>query len=162
MTSFAALSARQVMHPDPVCARPEQTLVELRQLLVASHVTGAPVVEHGKLVGVISRSDLARVEELMTVLDSAVNAESGYLEHEADGFSHGSRAAYDGFRRRVTDLRVRDAMRTQVISCQPDSPIVDVAREMIEQRVHRIIVVEGQRPVGIISALDIVRLVADA
>ncbi len=33
---------------------------------------------------------------------------------------------------------------------------------MIRQRVHRIVVVEKDRPVGIVSALDIVALVAGA
>jgi CBS domain-containing protein len=31
---------------------------------------------------------------------------------------------------------------------------------MVRQHIHRVIVVDGQRPVGIISTLDIVKLVA--
>ena len=55
-------------------------------------------------------------------------------------------------------LKVKDVMRTQVITCQLTTPIDKVAKTLIQHRIHRIIVVDSDRPVGIITSLDLVRL----
>lgn len=157
---FAQITARDIMQADPVCVHPDQSLIELRRLLHQSHVTGAPVVEGGCLVGVVSRTDITRMEDLMEVLDGAVTDEAGYLDHQADGFQHVNHDAFDGFRRRLSSLRVRDAMRTQVITCQRDTPVSEIAAEMVRHHVHRLVVVEGNRPVGIVSTLDVAELIA--
>lgn len=165
---FAGLSARQIMHADPICASPTETLRELRQRLVSAHVGGMPVVERGMLVGVISRSDIARVENLLESLDGEVAAELGWQDQQADGFAHGGSSsggpasAGDGaaFRQKLDRMRVREAMRTQVITCGPDDLVSQVARQMVEHHVHRIIVVEGEKPIGVVSALDLARLLA--
>lgn len=168
---FAKLLARQIMHADPICTSPAETLRDLRQRLVSSHVTGMPVVDHGRLVGVVSRSDIARVENLLESLDSEVAAELSWQDQQADGFAHAANPPAGGaspagdvtsFRRRLDRMLVKDAMRTQVITCRPDDTAPQVARQMLEHHVHRIIVVEGQTPIGVISALDLARLVAGA
>lgn len=166
---FARLLARDIMHADPICASPSESLRELRQRLMSSHVGGMPVVQRGKLVGVISRSDIARVENLLESLDSEVAAELGWQDQQADGFAHSGRSAaaesspagdVTSFRRRLDRMRVHEAMRTQVITCGPDDPVPAVARQMLEHHVHRIIVVQDERPIGVVSALDLAKLVA--
>ena len=51
-------------------------------------------------------------------------------------------------------------MHDQVVTCRPDASVVEIAAEMVRHHIHRVIVVEGDRPVGIVSSLDIVKLVA--
>jgi CBS domain-containing protein len=51
-------------------------------------------------------------------------------------------------------------MRDQVVVCAPDAPLAEVAQVMLAEHIHRIIVVEGERPVGIISSLDLVKVLA--
>jgi CBS domain-containing protein len=53
-------------------------------------------------------------------------------------------------------------MRTQVITCQLTTPIDKIAKTLIQHRIHRIIVVDSDRPVGIITSLDLVRLLVGA
>lgn len=161
MPSFANLVARDVMCRDLITAHPGQTLAELRHLLIGSRISGVPVVEQGRLIGIVSRSDLVRVEELVESLDAEVSEEV-WLEHQADGFKHSAPQGFGGFRRRLSELKVKDAMRAQVLTCSPDAPVSQVAAEMIRHHVHRIVVVEGDKPVGIVSALDIAALVAGA
>jgi CBS domain-containing protein len=43
----------------------------------------------------------------------------------------------------------------------PDTPVEEVARVMATQHLHRVLVLEGETLRGVISALDIVRLVAE-
>lgn len=159
MPLFPGVLARDIMHRDLVTAEPDQSLAELRHLLIEAHVSGVPVVDQGRLVGVVSRSDLVRVEELVEALDAEVSDEA-LLERETDGFSHSTREGFRGFRRRLNELKVKDAMRAQVMTCSPETPVTQVAAEMVRHHVHRIVVVEGDKPVGIVSTLDIVGLVA--
>ena len=39
-----------------------------------------------------------------------------------------------------------------------DEPVSDVARRMADEGVHRVIVVEGERVVGIVTSLDILKV----
>lgn len=156
---FTGVFAQDIMRRDLITAEPGQSLAELRHLLIESHVSGVPVVDGGRLVGIVSRSDLVRVEELVEALDDEVAGEQWH-ERETDGFSHSRREGFAGFRRRLSELKVKDAMRAQVLTCSPDTPVREVAAEMVRHHVHRIVVVDGQKPVGIVSTLDITALVA--
>jgi predicted transcriptional regulator len=157
---FANVLARDVMSRDLITASPDQSLVEVRHTLIESRIGGAPVVSGGRLVGVISRSDLIRIEELVETLDAEVSDNEEWLDDQADGFEHPAPRRFEGFHARLKQLRVKDAMRSQVVTCAPETPIRELADEMIRQRVHRIVVVEKDRPVGIVSTLDIVELMA--
>jgi CBS domain-containing protein len=52
---------------------------------------------------------------------------------------------------------VLDAMRLGVVSVAPDTPLREVARVMATYRIHSVVVseIEGDRPWGIVSDLDI-------
>ncbi|HEV3006934.1 MAG TPA: CBS domain-containing protein [Pirellulales bacterium] len=160
MQPFADVLARDIMRGEPICAHPEQSLVELRHLLIESHISGAPVVSEGRLVGIVSRSDLVRVRELLDALDGQVYGSDDWNENQADGFRHSAPAEFHGFQKRADQLLVKDAMRAQVLTCSHDTPVVELAGEMVRHHVHRIVVVADDRPIGIISSLDIAELVA--
>jgi CBS domain-containing protein len=57
-------------------------------------------------------------------------------------------------------VRVGDIMVTDVLTVAPDADIRDAARVMVDHHVHRVLVVEGDVVRGILSATDLVRLVA--
>jgi CBS domain-containing protein len=56
---------------------------------------------------------------------------------------------------------VREAMVAAPYSVSPGTPIDEVARVMTTHHLHRVPVLEGQTLRGVVSALDIVRLVAE-
>ena len=55
------LEVRSIMTKDPVVAHPNQSIEDLSQLFMESEVQQIPVVEHGKLVGLITSSDVLKV-----------------------------------------------------------------------------------------------------
>lgn len=59
-----------------------------------------------------------------------------------------------------TDTIVRDRMSTPPVVTPPETTLADAARLMVNERVHRLIVIEANRVVGILSAIDIVRAVS--
>jgi CBS domain-containing protein len=156
-----SVRAEQIMSRSLICAEPQQDLAEVEQLFVERHIGGVPVVEHGRLVGVLSRGDIARVEVLMNSLDGQITDELRW-DDQADGFQHAPRAEFQGFRKMIGGLKVRDAMHDQVVTCTPATIAADIAEAMVRHHVHRVIVVDGDRPVGIVSSLDLIKLMASS
>ena len=63
--------------------------------------------------------------------------------------------------RRVPKLRVRDVMIEDLITIGLDATLQQIAQTMLERRVHRLLVIEGDELRGIVSSLDLVGLIAD-
>ena len=154
------MQAKDVMSQSLLSAHPDQDLLEIEKLLVDSRVSGLPVVEDGRLVGVLTAHDVARVQVLMNSLDGQVYDRLDW-QQQADGFQHTDPPPFDGFRQMIARLKVRDAMHDRIVVCRPDDPLAMVARTMVDEHIHRLIVVEGQRPLGVVSSLDLVRVLAD-
>jgi CBS domain-containing protein len=51
-------------------------------------------------------------------------------------------------------------MARDVLAVSPGAPLAEAAQLMVERRVHRVLVLEGGRLAGLVSALDLVGLVA--
>ncbi len=159
-TTDRAIVAGDIMTRSLVTTRPDDDLKDAEDLLIEHRVSGLPVVEAGRLVGVLSRSDIARIEVLMKSLDGLVWDRLNW-EIQADGFRHTPGPEFEGFRGRLGKLKVRDAMSDQLVTCAPQTPVRELASEMWRRHVHRIIVVEGTKPLGIVSSLDLARLVGE-
>jgi CBS domain-containing protein/anti-sigma regulatory factor (Ser/Thr protein kinase) len=63
------LTVGEVMPPTMVTVSPEQTMAEFRVILRDNRLSGTPVVENGKLVGLVSIEDL-----INALTDNAINA----------------------------------------------------------------------------------------
>lgn len=160
MSDIREQTAGEIMQKGVVIAKPDQALVEVERILVENHVTGLPVVEQGRLVGIVSRSDIARARVLTEALDSQVTDEMNWDETQADGFKHVVPPAFHGFGQRLEQMKAKDVMRTQVVTCTAAAKVKEVATQMVRNHIHRVVVVEGERLVGIVSSLDLVGLIA--
>lgn len=159
-SNAAKLTAADVMTRSLVLARPDQDLLEVEGVLFSRRISGVPVVEDGKLIGVVSAGDVARVQVFMNSLDGQVDDIQEWSS-QADGFQHADPPAFHGFREMIAKFKVRDAMNDQVMTCAPGASLANVAGQMLSERVHRVIVVEQDKPVGIVSSLDLVKVLAD-
>ena len=149
-----------VMRRKLVTAGPELPLHDLQELLLRERVSGVPVVEGGEVLGVVSRSDLVRQLEVERSQFATVAA--FYLEpFDVETESESQRMQVpEAVAARFERLRVRDAMVRDVVSVSPAASLAEAARLMVERRVHRLLVLEGGRLAGLVSALDLVGLVA--
>ena len=174
------LRLRDIMTRDVLTVRPESTVREAMELLATRHVSGAPVVSGDKVVGVISSSDL---------LSFAAHGAATPIEHQrgangaldSDGWD-GSSAPGPFFQRiwlrgedgllsegRVTtppavdfDAKtVSHVMTRRVRSMPPDTAVSWAADCMRCERIHRVLVMENDRLLGIVSVSDIARAVAE-
>ena len=153
-----ALQAKDVMTTKLVTVDADTSLLELEGRLRMAGVGGAPVVDDGKYVGIISRSDIARQ---LTVEDTYAEVARDLLTAPGGGSEQGS-AVGDQIGRRLKELRVGDAMVTDVDTVTPETPVTQLARKMLDKRHRRVIVKGGDDAVlGIVTSSDLVRLIAE-
>lgn len=90
--------------------------------------------EDGGLAGILSRRDVSR-----TVLQRT--------------FGYGDAAREKLF----ATLLVKEVMTNRVETIAPDAPAADAARRMMELKIGSLVVVRGERIVGILTETDFVR-----
>jgi len=152
------LKARDVMTSRVFTVGLDLSLLDLERDLAAQRVSGAPVVEHGKLVGIVSRSDVDR--RLNRERSHSAGMATFYLGVDPEGEDTTALDPARSALEELRHLRVRDVMTSSVISVELDTPVGQVARVMDERRVHRLLVLEDGQLRGLISALDLVRVLA--
>lgn len=155
------MKVEAVMERNVRTVDPEMALADLERAFLDARVTGFPVVSGGRLVGIVSRSDVVRQ---LGVEQSVAERLSDYYR-ESSGVAVDSDASIDEIGRsvgaRLEHLVVRDVMTRATITATPEQSLTDVARTLVEHRIHRLPVVEGERLVGIVTSLDLVRLFAE-
>ena len=62
----------------------------------------------------------------------------------------------------LDSLAVKEAMTEDVYTTSPDTPIAEAARQMVEQKVGCLPVVEQGKLIGLLTESDILKLFADA
>ena len=140
----------QIMSREVICLKPETTVESLRAILVENGISGAPVVnEHGKIVGIVSITDVVRDQH-----------ERGETEdHEEVRLPSGGGVNYSpgpGFRVMDPGATVADVMSPKVITIKESTPIAEAAALMAKNHVHRLPVVsDAGKVVGLVSSLDI-------
>ncbi len=146
---------REVMTHKVLTAGSDWTLAELKTFLLEHSISGAPVVDaHGKLVGVVSATDVMRSE------DTPEMTEGGYFATSLDcplGEEELSSLIIEGAPSQI----VGDVMTPVVFQIAADAPVDEAADTMARGRIHRIVVTEGDAVVGIVTALDLVRVLRD-
>jgi CBS domain-containing protein len=143
-----------LMTRDVLTVKPTTPLSDAIKLLVDRHISGLPVVnDGGKLVGVISESDLMWREKGLDLpphilfLDSVIYLENP-LKHERD-------------LHKVLGQTVGEVMTDRPISITIDTSLPMAARIMHDKKIHRLPVVDAEdRPIGILTQSDIVRAIA--
>lgn len=107
-------------------------------LMESTRVRHLPVLDDtGALAGILSRRDVYR---------TALQRTFGYGEKAQD--------------RILGNLVVKELMTNRVETAAPDDPIADAARRMLEKKISSLVVVEGERVVGMLTESDFVRHVA--
>jgi len=157
------LTAARIMQREVRSVSPRLPVVELEEFLVNNGIGGAPVVDDGRLVGVVSRSDIVRH------LAGEYAAESIETEYYWDfggktatrESSGAARADAGTVEQILADLTVADLMIENIISVAPETPVSALAQRMERHQIHRVLVVESDRLVGVITTMDLARLLAD-
>lgn len=181
------VTLRDLMSTDVQSLHPSDSLRDAADLLTAEHITGAPVAEGGKVIGVLSATDLLHLVVSTPGAPSRRDEGTGwgsfdepaaepYLDEEdqagsvyftdlwenagadvLERFEQTDRPEWDV----LEEHTVSEAMSRGLFSLAPDTPVEEAARYMLEHEIHRVLVLEDDELVGVVSTTDLVRAVAE-
>ena len=152
--------ASDCMQRDIVTIGPNDTLSDALDLMTENHVTGLPVMDgKDQCVGLVSATDILNYEHEHA--ESVGNSVTGH--HFNPDIQQWETVSLTAFGLEdFGDVRVQDVMARNLISVECDTSLQQVAKKMLDAKIHRVLVLDDQqRLFGLISSLDFVRAVAD-
>jgi CBS domain-containing protein len=128
--------AREIMMGSPVTLKPDDNLDLANDVIALGRIRHIPVVDDGKLVGMITERDLI-----------------GAAANKIFGLKQASKSAL------LKTVRIRDVMKKRVITVTPDTPIKDTVHLMAEKKIGCVPVVSDGALVGLVTTTDVLRYV---
>ena len=151
-------TAKDIMTGNILVARADWSLDQLAEFFVDNYISGAPVIsEDDELIGVVSLTDLARhYNSRDTPSDSTHEYYFQALE------SRYAREEIAALRIKAEPLgTVRDIMTPMIFDVSEDALVQEVADAMVRGHIHRVFVTRDKKVVGIITALDMLKVIRD-
>ena len=127
--------AKDYMTRNVVTVHPQDYLVDVRKSMQDQGVRHIPVVDSGKLVGIVS---------LNTIRDAAPSKATDLSIHEVHYL--------------LSKMKISEVMKRDVITCGPGDHVEDVAKIMQTKRIGAVPVVEKGQLVGILTNDDMFRI----
>src|SRR5918998_1964429 len=140
----------EIMQSDWPTLGPEGTVEEAIKLFVEERISGAPVVEGGRLLGIITEGDL--------IFQDAEIKSPGFLDILGGIVPLGNTEEYRREALKSAGVTVGEVMTSDPVTVAPEATLSDAATVMAEQRKKILPVVEGERLAGAITRMDILTL----
>lgn len=185
---------RDIMTREVVTLTPGMTLREAGNLFADERVSGAPVVAAGRVVGVVTQSDILAFlaaggagepeavelrtpeeesrraplpswDEALPEPDSFFSDPWTELDEEAESarlIETEPLADASGYEQNALDGHTVDEVMTRSLcAVRPDADVAEAADYMRDARIHRVLVMQGDELLGILSTMDVARAAAD-
>lgn len=146
---MAMKKVSEIMTRAVVSLAPNDSVHEAARLLATNGITGAPVLEAGGLVGIVSEADI--VDSMWGgALVAGSSSWRGALSLMKNPL----------YPHQAGQLRVLDIMTTHVVTTEPESSIWAAATTMYLRGVNRLPVMDEGTLVGIVTRADLVAAMA--
>jgi len=126
---------RECMTVDPMTVGPGDSLQKVVDLLRRRDIRSVPVVEDGKLIGIVTDRDVRQVAPAYPLFRDE-----------------------DEIRRYTENLTVTAAMTADPMTVSPDTPLVEAAKVLETYRISSLPVLDHHRLVGMLSVTDLLRV----
>jgi CBS domain-containing membrane protein len=136
--SRTAVTVRDLMTQNPTTLDRNETLDLAESIMNLGRIRHMPVVDDGKVVGIVSQRDMFR-SALITSL----------------GFGRKTTGAL------IKTIKIKEIMTEKVVTISPDASIKEAARQMMEKKIGCLPVLEGDRLVGIVTETDMLQYVVE-
>ena len=123
---------REKMNRNIITITPDQSLQMARERMHKHGIRRLPVVEHGKLIGIITDRDVRQA--WASPATSLATHELLYL---------------------LDRLTVAEVMTSKAFTVTPDTPLVEAARLLRDHKIGGLPVLEGSQVVGMITGTDL-------
>lgn len=149
------MKVKDVMNTDPITCQAEDTVSEAARLMREKKISGMPVMDGDRLVGVISETDILRL------LPPGEEEGELWLPSPFEVFEVPFRdvVRWERMHASVQDVsgkKVSEVMTRKVHKIWPDASVERAAQIMTSRRINRLPVLDGERVVGIVTRGDII------
>jgi CBS domain-containing protein len=144
------LRVAEISHSEWPTLGPDETVEGAIKLFAESGISGAPVVEDDRLVGIITEGDLI-------FRDADIRA-PGFLDILGGLIPLGSWDEYRKEALKSAGVTVDEVMTRELITISPDASLAEASTIMADQRVKILPVAEGDALQGVITRMDILTL----
>jgi CBS domain-containing protein len=150
------MKVADVMTKNVVTCKPSDTIQSVVKLMSDKDISGIPVVEGDRVVGIVTEADIMRL--------LAVPQPSGtlWLPSPLEVLIEIPFKELMQLRRLQNEVKdvgeqsVSTIMRKDVLSIGPDDDIEDAAAMMVKHKINRLVVLKDGKLVGIITRDDII------
>jgi len=152
---------RDIMNLDVLCFSPDDTVFNVAKVLSEKNISGAPVVEDEKVVGVISMSDIVKfmrtrlnigsahdLPSLSLLLLDIIKTGKDYVDLKKEIQS-------------ISDVKIGSMMSKRVVSIDPEASIFDASNLIENNDVNRLPVIENGKLVGIVARADLIKALVE-
>ena len=139
---------KDIMSTKLVTVKEDYTIRDLIKTFANKDILGVPVLDNeGYVVGVVSSIDILKNESSHTFYHDPFmsNFEKNLFE-DAQFF----------------DRPVSSIMSKDIYSISPDESIARMAKIMYDRKIHRLLVTEYDKLVGVVTTFDILKLLASS
>lgn len=160
LEQIRAMTVSDVMQRDVLAADADWSLDTLADFLVSNSISGAPVtVNDDELVGVVSLTDIVRQNQAQ---NSGMDTGHTHDVYRFELERHVGREELAVFHDQIdSPVRVRDIMTPMIFSVSEDTGVQEVADTMLKGRIHRVFVTREGKLSGIVTALDMLKVIRD-
>jgi CBS domain-containing protein len=145
-----ALSVAEISHKEWPTLGPEETVEGAIKLFAESGISGAPVVDNGRLIGIVTEGDLI-------FRDADIRA-PGFLDILGGLIPLGSWDEYRKEALKSAGVTVDEVMTRELITISPDASLAEASTIMADKRVKILPVAEGDDLHSVITRMDILTL----
>jgi CBS domain-containing protein len=159
-SDWLRLTAADIMQRDVVTVSTSMALSEVEQILSENRITGVPVTdEAGHIVGVLSARDL--MERRAQDPEAAQQERGlGYFSMPTNELEEEDLEAFVTPAGSGSESTAGELMTAQVFTVAADAGLRKVAAEMVKHGIHRLLVQQQKRTVGIVTTTDLLRIMA--
>jgi len=149
--------AREIMNKKVITFSPNDSIFNVAKVFSKKDISGAPIVKRNKIVGMITLADIIRfidlklsnlptmyVPGLTSLLLMFIQMEKINIDFKKE-------------MKKITRIKIKDVMKTRIVTVKPEATILEVAEIMDRNNVHRVPVVENRKIVGIIARSDVIK-----
>ncbi len=144
------LKVAEIAHQEWPTLGPDETVEGTIKLFAEAGISGAPVVDDGKLVGIVTEGDLI-------FRDADIKA-PGYLDILGGMIPLGSWDEYRNEALKSAGVTVDEVMTESLITILPDASLAEASTIMAEKGVKILPVAEEDVLRGVITRMDILTL----
>ena len=124
MTSLPKKQIKESMSSPLIALEPDMTLAYVMKTFLQKRIHGAPVIENGNLLGIVTLTDIVTA-----------------LDHEVP-----------------TTTLINEVMVRKVVTIPGEMRLYEVVKRFKEQDIGRVIVTDNEKPIGILTHSDIIRV----